>query len=438
MAGGTFTTQNKVRPGVYINFLSEARPLGVLGERGIVTMALSLPWGPSKQMLTINAGDDTWDILGYDITYPGLLPIKEVLKRAKTLILYRLNTGVKATATIGTLTATAKYGGLRGNNITIVVQANIDDPNKFDVKTRVEGIEVEKQIVAIIEELKSNSWVDFSGNGAPGISAGTALTGGANGEVTNQDHTDYLAQVELYGFNTIALVSDDSNLKSVYATFVQRLREESGKKVQGVLANYPDADYEGIIKVKNGVILSDGTTINATKAVAWVAGVTAGAGMNQSLTYTAYDGAVDVDTRYSSTQIEQAILNGEFVFIPGDGAAIVEQDINSLHAFTTEKDKYFAKNRVIRVLDGIANDLKRTFDQYYIGKIDNSDDGRNLFKNEVVNYFNTLQNMGAVQGFDPQNDIQVLPGVDKDSIYIELNITPVDSAEKIYMKITVR
>src|SRR5690606_16228347 len=148
MAGGTWTAQNKVRPGVYINFRSEAQPVGSLGERGIATMALPLSWGPSRQVMTIEAGQNVMNVLGYDITAPQLLLVREALKRARTLLLYRLNDGNKATATIGTdnqMTVTAKYSGVRGNDIAIVVQVNVDDPSLFDVHTRSEERRVGKE-----------------------------------------------------------------------------------------------------------------------------------------------------------------------------------------------------------------------------------------------------------------------------------------------------
>lgn len=438
MAGGIWTSMNKVRPGVYINFASERQAIGAIGERGVVTIPLPLSWGPSKQIITINAGDDTFDVLGYDITAPQLLLIREALKRAKTLLLYRLNDGDKATATIGGMTVTAKYSGVRGNNITIVVQANVDNPSMFDVQTLVEGREVDVQTVSTIGELRENAWVTFSGTGTLTETAGVNLAGGTDGEVTNADYMDYLAAIELHDFQTMAAPVTDETLKGIFVSFVRRLRETEGKKIQVVLPDYPSADYEGVISVKNGVILADGTVIDNVKATAWVAGATAGANVNQSLTYTAYDDAIDVDTRYTHSQIEQALLNGEFLFVPSGGRAIVEQDINTFTSYTPEKGKHFSKNRVIRVLDGIANDLKRIFEQYYIGKVNNDADGRNLFKNEIINYLNTLQEIGAVQNFDTQNDVKVLPGNEVDSIYVELYVQPTDSVEKIYMKITIR
>ncbi|MGE7613523.1 phage tail sheath family protein [Paenibacillus sp. NPDC101420] len=438
MAGGTWTTQNKVRPGVYINVETNGGALGTVGSRGITSLALTLPWGAAKVITPIVAGEDTFKTLGYDITAPELLLVREAFKRARTVLLYKLDEGVKATVTIGALVPTAKYGGTRGNSLKVVVQTNIDDSSKFDVKTLLDNAVVDTQVVANIAGLKANDWIVWGGTGALTASAGAPLVGGANGTVTNADHTAYLAALELYDFQTVALTSTDNALKAVYAAFVRRLRESEGKKVQAVLENYPVADFEGVISVKNGVVLSDGTTLTAAQATAWVAGATAGAEMNESLTYSAYDDAVDVAPRYTSTQIEAALKAGEFVFTPSVNRAVVEQDINTFLSYTPKKGKQLQKNRVLRVLDGIANDLKRIFESFYIGKVSNNVDGRVLFRKEAVIYLDSLQGISAIQNFDAQTDITVLPGVDSDAIYVEANIQPVDSIEKVYMKVQVR
>lgn len=438
MAGGTFVTQNKKRPGFYTNISSVPKPLGTLGDRGITALALTLPWGPSKQFIAVESGVDTFDTLGYDITDASLLLVKESLKRAKTLLLYRLNEGVKATATLTDLTVTAKYSGVRGNDVSIIIQTNIDDPTKFDVKTMVAGAEVGTQISENIAGLVSNDWVVFSGTGDLTVTAGLPLTGGTNGTVTNADHTAFLAALELQGFNTVGLTTDEAQLKAIYTAFVKRLREDEGKKVQAVVPNYPIADYEGVISVKNGVVLSDGTTLTNAQAVAWVAGATAAANVNEALTYNAYDDAVDVSPRYTNLQIIAALDAGEFVFTPSDGRAVVEQDINTLHSFTVKKGREFRKNRVIRVLDGIANDLKIIFEKFYIGKVDNNADGRNLLRSEAISHFTTLQNINALQNFDAQNDVSFIQGVESDAVYSEVFVQPVDSIEKIYMKVQVK
>ncbi|WP_129600468.1 phage tail sheath family protein [Anaerophilus nitritogenes] len=438
MPGGTWLTQNKVRPGVYVNFESEPTPLGTLGDRGIATMPLVLSWGVEKEIITIESGEDTVKKLGYAITESQLLLVRECLKRAKTLLLYRVNIGKKATATIEPLTVNAKHTGARGNDIKIVVQADIDVESKFDVITLVKNRIVDKQIVATVENLVSNDWVDFSGKGTLVVNAGVSLTGGEDGTSTNQDYTDYLAAIEKYEFNTMALPSTDTTLKGVFVSFIKRLRDDEGKKVQCVLENYPIADYEGIISVKNGVILADNTELTPEQATAWVAGATAGANVNQSLTYTKYDDAIDVNPRYTNTEIIKALKAGEFIFTHSNGTALVEQDINSLTSFTPKKGREFAKNRVIRVLDSINNDFLKIFSDFYIGKVDNNAEGRNLLKGECISYLEILQGISAITNFDSQTDIIVIQGTAIDSVYIKVNVQPVDAVEKIYIDVVVR
>ncbi|GKU79858.1 phage tail sheath family protein [Paenibacillus sp. L3-i20] len=439
MASGNWTTTNKERPGVYVNFTSEPQPLGTVGDRGVVTIPLVMSWGPAKTVIAVDAGADTFSTLGYSLATSEMLLIRESLKRAKRLLLYRLNAGTNATATLGTLTMTAKYGGIRGNDIRIVSAANVDQAGTFDVMTYVSGALVDEQIkVPNVGALKANDWVNFSGTGALSASAGVPLQGGSNGTTTNADFTDYMAAIEIHNFDTLAYTGVDATLKGIFTSFCKRLRDVEGKKLQTVLENYPTADYEGVISVKNGVVLADGTTLTAAQATAWVAGATAGAQINQSLTYSAYDGAVDVSPRYTHSQIVAALQAGEFVFTLSNQRAIVEQDINSLKSFTPAKGKQFGKNRVIRVLDGINNDFVRIFSDFYLGKVSNNADGRNLLKGDCIKHMELLQRIEAVENFDSQTDITVsVADGQSDGVYIESYVQPVDSIEKIYVLVKV-
>lgn len=439
MAGGTWTTQNKVRPGVYVNVASNQSSIGKMGVRGITALALSLSWGAPGVILKITSPDDVEKLLGYDLEHVTLLPVREALKRASTLLLYRLNEGVKASVTNNGLQVTAKYGGERGNDVSIVIERNIDNNALFDVRTLLEGIELDKQTVSNAEELVANDYVQFQKNGAEALTltAGFTLTGGSNGTVTNGAHSDFLSTLEVQDFQTVGLLSKDNSLKALYSAFVKRLRDTEGKKVQAVVSDYATAGHEGIISVKNGVVLSDGTTIDNEHAVAWVAGATAAAAVNESLTYKAYDDAVDADVRLSHSETVAALLNGEFVFTHSGSRAVVEQDINTFTSYAPDKGKAFSKNRVLRVLDGIANDLKSIFETYYIGKVANNEDGRALFWSQCATYMNDLQSIGAIEDFDAQKDIVVTAGTDRDSIVLDVAVKPVDSVEKVYMKVKV-
>ncbi len=435
MAGGSWTTQNKVRPGAYINFKSEGSTLGTMSDRGIITLPLALSWGPVKEVIELTPTTNLMETLGYGLLDSELLLIKEAFKRASKVLIYRVNGGTKATKVSGDLTVIAKYEGVRGNDITVVIEEDVDTPGTFIVSTYLVGIKVVEQLGTTIESLENNAYVEFSGTGVLVANAGIVLDSGTDNTATSQDYMDYFSAVEVEEWNTMALPVDDNTIKSACVSFINRLRNDEGKKVQAVLPEYAIADNEGIISIKNGVILTDGTVIDKVKATAWVAGTTAGAAINESNTYTTYYDSYDVDIKHTNTQIIEALNNGELFFTQKDGKAIVEQDINTLISFTADKGKQFRKNRVIRVLDSIGNDIQRIFGDYYIGKVDNTADGRNLFKAEVIKYLESLQGINAIQNFDAGTDVVVNKGTEIDTIVVDVGIQPVDSMEKLYMTV---
>ena len=69
-AGGTFTVQNKVRPGVYFRFRSKNKQDLTVGDRGIAALCEPLHWGPTAKVIEIDAGADMTVYTGYDITAP--------------------------------------------------------------------------------------------------------------------------------------------------------------------------------------------------------------------------------------------------------------------------------------------------------------------------------------------------------------------------------
>jgi hypothetical protein len=440
IGGGLYSVQNKVLPGAYINFVAMGSR-AVMGSRGTAAMPVALNWGPDSKIISVDAGDFnkvSQSLFGYGPTAPELLLIREAFKRAKSLKLYRINGAgagaAKATKLIGGITITAKYNGTRGNDIKVLVQTNVDDSGKKDVITYLGTVEVDRQTVVAAANLVANDYVTF-GAGTLATAAATALTGGANGTEDGTAHASFLSKVEVEEFNTIAYPGTDATTKGLYEAFVKRLRDDEGSKVVGVLYQ-KSSDYEGIINVKNGVILDDGTTVTGDKAVAWVAGASAAAEINQSLTNTAYDGAVDVDVKYTKSQYEAAIKAGEFVFYGEAGKARVLTDINSLVTFTEAKSADYVSNRVIRVLDGWANDVAAIWGKSYMGTVTNNAIGRTLFKGDLVALGNQYQAIGAISDF-LADDVEVIQGLGKRDVQVANKLKPNDSMEKLYNLVTV-
>lgn len=449
MTGGTWLTQNKVRPGVYINFKTLPKPLGQLGARGIGTFPMPMSWGPEEKIITLANGEDTFDKLGYHITDTPMLPVREYWKGSGntqapvTLYLWRLKAtgGVVATDTTAGLTATAKYKGVRGNDITYTISVNPDDEVKFDVTTIVDNnVQDEQQALATIGDLKANDWIDWTGTAATALvpTTGVTLKGGTDGTPVTADYIAYLEAIEPYYYNSMGCMSTDAETKTLFEAYTERLVNEQGRYAQLCVSNHPIANNECIASVKNGVILDTGETIAAEVAAIWLTGASAGANVNQSLTYAAYPYAVDVTAVYNNKDITDAILAGEFLFTPtAEGTIHVEYDINTFTNYSPTKGRAFRKNRVIRVLQTFGNDVQTTYSKYYIGKVDNDANGRSILKGELVNYCGILTGIHAIQNFDPKKDLEVLAGDDTDAVVINANIQPVDSVDKIYMTVTV-
>lgn len=112
-----YTVQNKVLPGAYINFVSAARASATLGDRGTAAFPLSLDWGPENEVVTIENSEfqkQSQALTGYAYTADELRPLREIFANAKTLYLFRLNSGgAKAACKY----AEAKYPGKIGNEL---------------------------------------------------------------------------------------------------------------------------------------------------------------------------------------------------------------------------------------------------------------------------------------------------------------------------------
>lgn len=444
MAGGTWTSQNKVQPGVYINTRSKGNLAVSIGERGTVAIARPLSWGVTGTVQTVIPGEDLRPYIGYDITNEKARFLREMMKGSDTtagpvkILLYRPagTGGAKATATVGGLTVTALYDGARGNDITVIISEDPDKEGTFDVSTVIDGTIADAQSAAKIADLISNQWVTFSGTGDLEETVGTPLTGGADPTIASLDYANFLTAIEPYQFDILIYDGTDSTTMQAIASFVKRISENVGTKCQAVMANAHTSNSEWVISVSNGVKLSDGTVLSPQQATWWLGGAEAGARYNQSLTYAQYPDAVETVPRLTDNQITEAIKEGKIVFIDNFDTVKVCTDINSLTSFTVDKGQEYSKNRVMRVLDQICNDIYRQFSLYYIGKTDNNDAGRNLLKGWIVGYLNEMQANGGVQNFVP-DDVTVAPGNTVDSVLVTMGIQPVDSIEKIYINVNV-
>lgn len=433
LGGGTWLVQNKKLPGTYISFVSANRASANVSDRGYAAMPLELDWGVEGEVFAVELEDiqkDSMKIFGYDYTSDKLKGLRDLFRNAKTLYAYRLGSGTKASNTL----AEAKYTGIRGNAITIAIEENVDNTGYFFVSTLFDGKVIDTQEVNTLDDLVPNDYVGkWLTTGTLQEEAGVPLTGGTNGVVTGSDYQDFLDKIESYNFNTLGCLSTEDTIKDLFVSFTKRMRDDMGIKFQTVVYN-SKADHEGVINVKNNC-LDDGEL--ESSAVYWVTGASAGCEINRSNTNKVYDGDFNLFVDYKQSQLEKAIEDGEFVFHRVNDEVRVLVDINSFTSFTKDKNKDFAENQVVRVLDQVATDIAATFNKQYLGKVQNNQSGRVSLWNDITTYLKTLEKIQAVQDVNV-DEIIVNQGDDKDSVTVDCPVTPVVTMCKLYMTVVVR
>lgn len=458
MAGGTWIDQNKVRPGVYINYSSVPTSLATMGERGVVCIGKQLSWGKHDEFIVIEDPSECFEKLGYDQSDYNLIWLRQILlgtnrsSGASKVLIWRLactgETNATATQTEddNTLSAKAKNAGSRGNSISVSITADPDNSVShviFYVQTRVDSTVVDNQKLeaysssVALSNLNDNDWVEFTTKTGNAFATTLTFSSGSDGSLAATAYSEFMTKAELQTWNVLAYGGSDAVTKSAIASYVKRLANDEGKKVQACLSNYPTADSECVISVyQQNITDLAGHTLTDEEMVCWVSGATAGASVAQSLTYAKHPDAASLSPILSSSQQIDAVNAGQFAFIDEFGDIKNLQDNNSFTTFSATKGKAFRKNRVIRVLFGLCNDIYKLFSQNYIGNTSNDAFGRNLLKGEIIELLNRYQGAGAVQNVIA-DDVTVTKGADSDAVLIELNCQPVDSIEKIYINITI-
>lgn len=436
LGGGVFTTQNKVLPGAYINFVSAARATATLSDRGVAAMPFVGDWGPENEVFLLTADEfqtNATKWFGYHAIHPQTQMFRELFCHAAKLYLYRLNSdAAKAQNTY----ATAKYGGSRGNALSIVVQDSLE--GGYDVTTLLEDTEMDTQTVQTAAELVDNDYVTFKKDAELTVTAGTPLTGGTDGKGrTGDNYQKFLKAIEPYSFHALGCNCGEKEVVDLFIAFTKRMRDQVGAKFQTVVYRAQNADYEGIVSVENKLLDVDETLFGEFSLVYWVTGLIAGCGVNQSNTNKIYDGAYKVDTDYTQQELQDGLKSGKFMLHQVGEQVRVLDDINTFVSFTDDKSGDFSSNQTIRVLDQIGNDIAALFQTKYLGRVQNDNAGRMSLWNDIVKHHEELEKIRAIENFSADS-VQVLPGDNKKSVVVTDAVTPVNAMTKLYMTVTVQ
>ena len=472
MAGGTWNPNDlPVLPGLYTNFQAAALAAIQPGARGVVVAPVKAHWGPVREFVEVTTEAGVVDQFTSDESNGATAYTTlrfALMGGAKKVLAYRLADSNAAAATItlqdtaavNVLRLDAKYPGSRGNAFRVTVQVNPVDGNKKDIKlyegtmllrtfTFADG-SIDAAVDAINHD-SGNRWIVATkladGSGMLADVSGVTFTGGNSGiaGITNTDYVNALAAFETQEFNVLTLdgVTDPAMHASV-VSWVSRVRDE-GKGIIAVLGGSAADDtatdavskaiarsvvynHEGVVNVGTGAKLS-GVSYSSAQVAAYVAGLIAGQALSESTTYapTPFE---DVTRRWTRSEQEQAVRNGVLLLIHDGRIVKVLRGMNSLVTLRPGQSNAWKKIRTIRVMDAINADLQRTAEDAYIGKVNNTEEGRLALIGAAKQYMQTLAQSGVIEadGWD----------VFLDPDYYGSTATKTPEPDQVYLRWTAR
>lgn len=220
-----------------------------------------------------------------------------------------------------------------------------------------------------------------------------------------------LERLEYKTFNYLTCPNIEEDELVVVKSWIITQRKNN-KMRKAVLPNF-DADEESIINFATEDIVVGGDTYTANEFCPRIAGILAGLPFTRSSTYYVLN---EVNSIKMTENPDEDIDNGKLILI-NDGRKIkIGRGVNSLTSTSDKKSDEFKKIKIVEAMDLIKEDIKNTFEDEYVGKVNNSYDNKMLFVSGVNNYFKKLQKDGVL---DPNNDAIVDIDYDAQVEYLE-------------------
>ncbi|WP_144940120.1 phage tail sheath subtilisin-like domain-containing protein [Paenibacillus sp. 32O-W] len=254
-----------------------------------------------------------------------------------------------------------------------------------------------------VADVKSNDWtpanLDYIKKAFMGAPSKVIV------ERLDEDATDYSAALtRLAGkrWNYLAVPGIEQVDVTDVSTQIKTWRDHNKKTFKAVLPN-SESDHEGIINFSTERIVVGAKTYSASEYTARIAGILAGLPLTRSATYFVLP---EVDSISDSEDPDADIDAGKLILI-NDGEKIkIARSVNSLTTVLTGKSADWKKIKIIEGHDLVQEDITRTFENDYVGKVVNSYDNQVLFITAINAYLRGLE--GDV--LDPNADNMV--GVD--------------------------
>lgn len=259
----------------------------------------------------------------------------------------------------------------------------------------------------------------------------------------SSDYTSALKTLETLTFDYLAVPGISTSDVQAIAGWVKTQRDNKRRKIKAVLPKCA-GDHEGIINFATDNIVVGSNTYTASKYTARIAGLLAGTPMNASVTFFTLPEVDDVPA-LTDGEKDAAVDRGELIIVNDGRKCKIARGINSLTSTSENKPEEFKKIKLIDILDLLADDIRFTAEDNYIGKVTNNYDNTCVLITAINGYFEELEGQNLLAKgynkceYDLDAKIAYLKSVNRyDESMKEHEIKALPSADKVFLKASIR
>lgn len=459
---GVFTIgETKARPGVYTRYENAGGTPLAGAINGIGAAVIKANWGPLNQLIELDGANAVAAVFGTALTVDtitemfagGCAKVKAVRAgTGGTAAVITLKDGLAANA----VTITAKYVGDRAFSVTIrdsllnsekrecIIYAGTTEFEKVEFTKGAAGDGEPAALVAAFTNSKNFTAAKVAdGNKVLADVAQSAMTPGANPNVTTAEYSAAFNILEAGKWNVLCVDTEETTVHALIQPFIQRIylagatsmacvAETKAVELETRMTHAAAFNDEKMHYVLNPAYDASGKLYDGYKLAARIGGMIAAVASNTSLTHTVVNGFTTLAEPLTNSQIEKALAKGCLVLTVNASDQIwIESAINTLVTPSGNQDAGWKKIRRTKTRFELMDRIVATTDPL-IGKVNNDSDGRATFIAAAQGVVNAMiGEKKLLPGGMVYEDQQNPPA--GDSAWFIIAVDDIDSIEKAYL-----
>lgn len=218
------------------------------------------------------------------------------------------------------------------------------------------------------------------------------------------DYTNALTYFAVNKFNYLVIPTVASDQKTTDIVAWIKDQRDAGRRVKAVLPNTA-ADYEGVINYTTQSVYVDDKMYTTEEYCSRIAGIIAGTPLRISCTFAPLSELTDC-SKLTKDKMDEAVNNGEFI-VWWDGEKVkTGRAVTSFKTTTSGKGDKFRKIKIVETIDMIYEDIKKTAEDSYLGKYENSYDNKGLLISAIMGYFEKMKQDKILGSYSVDIDVE--------------------------------